>query len=250
MRILHTSDWHLGQHFMGKTRLDEHAAFLDWLVQQVEQHRVDAVLVAGDIFDTGTPPSYARELYHNFVVTMSRTDASLVLLGGNHDSVAMLNESRALLQALHVSVIPGRLAEPEQQLITLHHSDGAPGALLCAIPFLRPRICWKAGPATARTTRAAHCSRPLPTIIRRCLSGLGPGAPNWESYPLSLPVISPRSGPAAATRCGTFTLAPWKPFPPVPFHPPTTLPSAIFTGRKGGGKRAHSLQRLAAGAGL
>ncbi|NHI01017.1 exonuclease subunit SbcD [Oceanimonas sp. MB9] len=139
MRILHTSDWHLGQHFMGKTRLDEHAAFLDWLVQQVEQHRVDAVLVAGDIFDTGTPPSYARELYHNFVVTMSRTGASLVLLGGNHDSVAMLNESRALLQALHVSVIPGRLAEPEQQLITLHHSDGAPGALLCAIPFLRPR---------------------------------------------------------------------------------------------------------------
>ncbi|WP_107852756.1 exonuclease subunit SbcD [Oceanimonas marisflavi] len=139
MRILHTSDWHLGQHFMGKTRLDEHSAFLDWLVAQVEQHRVDAVLVAGDIFDTGTPPSYARELYHNFVVAMSRTGASLVLLGGNHDSVAMLNESRELLKALKVNVIPGAQAEPEQQLITLHKRNREPGAVLCAIPFLRPR---------------------------------------------------------------------------------------------------------------
>ncbi|MDP5293812.1 exonuclease subunit SbcD [Oceanimonas sp. CHS3-5] len=139
MRILHTSDWHLGQHFMGKTRIIEHAAFLDWLVAQVEHHQIDAVLVAGDIFDTGTPPSYARELYHNFVVAMSRTGASLVLLGGNHDSVAMLNESRALLGALNVQVIPGALAEPEQQLITLANRAGEPSAVLCAIPFLRPR---------------------------------------------------------------------------------------------------------------
>ncbi|WMC10813.1 exonuclease subunit SbcD [Oceanimonas pelagia] len=139
MRILHTSDWHLGQHFMGKTRLDEHAAFLAWLVEQVHHHKVDAVLVAGDIFDTGTPPSYARELYHNFVVAMSRTGAGLVLLGGNHDSVAMLNESRELLDALRVRVIPGVQAEPEQQLITLVNRAGEPAALLCAIPFLRPR---------------------------------------------------------------------------------------------------------------
>jgi exonuclease SbcD len=62
MRILHTSDWHLGQHFMGKSRQAEHQALIDWLLTQVEEHAVDAVLIAGDIFDTGTPPSYAREL--------------------------------------------------------------------------------------------------------------------------------------------------------------------------------------------
>lgn len=139
MRILHTSDWHLGQHFMGKTRQGEHAAFLEWLVSQVELQQIDAVLVAGDIFDTGTPPSYARELYHNFVVAMSRAGTSLVLLGGNHDSVAMLNESRELLGALKVQVIPGAMAEPEQQIITLVDRTGEPGAVLCAIPFLRPR---------------------------------------------------------------------------------------------------------------
>ncbi|MDP2768844.1 MAG: exonuclease subunit SbcD, partial [Giesbergeria sp.] len=57
MRILHTSDWHLGQHFMGKSRQAEHHALMEWLLRQVQAHAVDAVLIAGDIFDTGAPPS-------------------------------------------------------------------------------------------------------------------------------------------------------------------------------------------------
>ena len=64
MRIIHTSDWHLGQHFFGKTRAAEHQAFMAWLLLQIEQHQVDALIIAGDIFDTGTPPSYARTLYN------------------------------------------------------------------------------------------------------------------------------------------------------------------------------------------
>lgn len=139
MRILHTSDWHLGQHFLGKNRYHEHRAFLAWLVEQAELHRADAVILAGDVFDTGTPPSYARELYNQFIVELQQTGAHLVVLGGNHDSVAMLNESRELLGCLNVSVIPGVLAEPERQLLTLHRQNGEPGALLCAVPFIRSR---------------------------------------------------------------------------------------------------------------
>ncbi|WP_319783101.1 exonuclease subunit SbcD [Oceanisphaera sp. IT1-181] len=139
MRILHTSDWHLGQHFMGKTRLEEHQAFLRWLVEQVQSQAVDAVLVAGDVFDTGTPPSYARELYNDFIVELQQTGAQLVILGGNHDSVAMLNESRGLLGCLNVQVIPGVLADIEHQVLTLYKGDGEPGAVLCAVPFIRAR---------------------------------------------------------------------------------------------------------------
>lgn len=139
MRILHTSDWHLGQHFMGKTRQHEHAAFLDWLVAQAEVLRADAIILAGDVFDTGTPPSYARELYNRFIVELQRTGCHLVVLGGNHDSVAMLNESRELLGCLNVSVIPGVQDDPQRQLLTLHRRNGEPGALLCAVPFIRPR---------------------------------------------------------------------------------------------------------------
>ena len=139
MRILHSSDWHLGQHFMGKTRQAEHQAFLAWLLEQVQAQQVDAVLVAGDIFDTGAPPSYARELYNHFIVQLRQTGAELLVLGGNHDSVAMLGESKTLLAQLNTRVIPGVCADLDEQVLVLHRRDGQPGAVLCAIPFIRPR---------------------------------------------------------------------------------------------------------------
>ena len=139
MQIIHTSDWHLGQYFYTKSRAAEHQAFLRWLIEQVEQHHVDAVVVAGDIFDNGTPPSYAREMYNRFVVELHKTGCQLVILGGNHDSVATLNESRLLLSCLNTQVIASCEGDLEQQVIVLNNREGKPGALLCAIPFLRPR---------------------------------------------------------------------------------------------------------------
>jgi exonuclease SbcD len=139
MRLLHTSDWHLGQHFMGKTRQAEHQAFIDWLIQQVRDHAVDAVIIAGDIFDTGAPPSYARELYNRLVVDLHNTGTSLVLLGGNHDSVATLGESRPLLSYLSTTVIPAVEENLDHQVLVLNKCDGTPGAIVCAIPFIRPR---------------------------------------------------------------------------------------------------------------
>lgn len=139
MRLIHTSDWHLGQYFFTKSRAPEHQAFLHWLTEQVEQHQVDAVIVAGDIFDTGSPPSYARELYNHFVVDLQRTGCQLIVLAGNHDSVATLNESRELLSCLNTQVIATVGDSLTDQLLTLKQRDGQPGAVLCAIPFLRPR---------------------------------------------------------------------------------------------------------------
>ena len=139
MRLIHTSDWHLGQYFFTKSRAAEHQAFLRWLIEQIEQQQVDALIVAGDLFDTGSPPSYARELYNRFVVELQRTGCQLVVLGGNHDSVATLNESRELLSCLNTTVIANAQSETEQQILVLNQRDGQPGAVLCAIPFLRPR---------------------------------------------------------------------------------------------------------------
>ena len=139
IRILHTSDWHLGQHFMGKTRQAEHQAFCAWLIEQVQTHAVDALLIAGDIFDTGAPPSYAREQYNRFIVELRATGCELVVLGGNHDSVAMLGESKTLLAQLGTRVIPGVCEPIDEQLLALHRRDGSVGALLCGIPFIRPR---------------------------------------------------------------------------------------------------------------
>ncbi|MDR6351508.1 exonuclease subunit SbcD [Pantoea sp. SORGH_AS_0659] len=139
MRIIHTADWHLGQFFYSKSRAREHQAFLDWLLDQIVQHQVDALIIAGDLFDTGSPPSYAREMFNRFVVALQPSGCQLVVLAGNHDSVATLNESRELLACLNTQVITSATPQGEQQVLALKQRDGAPGALLCAIPYLRPR---------------------------------------------------------------------------------------------------------------
>lgn len=135
MRILHTSDWHLGQNFYSKSRADEHESFLNWLLETAQAQQVDAIVVAGDIFDTGSPPSYARELYNRFVVNLQQTGCHLVIVAGNHDSVATLNESRDLLAFLNTTVVASAGHAPQ----ILKKRDGTPGAVLCPIPFLRPR---------------------------------------------------------------------------------------------------------------
>ncbi|MBS0897886.1 exonuclease subunit SbcD [Pantoea dispersa] len=139
MRIIHTADWHLGQFFYSKSRAAEHQQFLDWLLAAIVQHQVDALIVAGDLFDTGAPPSYARELFNRFVVALQPSGCQLIVLAGNHDSVATLNESRELLACLNTRVITSATPGGEQQVLTLQQRDGTPGALLCAIPYLRPR---------------------------------------------------------------------------------------------------------------
>ena len=139
MRILHTSDWHLGQHFIGRSRAAEHQKFFAWLLGQVQHQALNAIIVAGDVFDTATPPSYARELYNQFIVDLQPTGCQLVILGGNHDSPAVLAESKQLLAKLNTRVIPAIAAEPVDQLILLNDQQGSPGCLLAAIPYLRPR---------------------------------------------------------------------------------------------------------------
>lgn len=139
LRILHTSDWHLGQHFMGKTRQAEHQGFCSWLLEQVRACDVDVLLIAGDVFDTGAPPSYAREQYYRLVVELRDAGCALVVLGGNHDSPAMLGESRSLLAQLGTQVVPSVGVDLAEQVLLLNDRTGQPRAVLCAIPFIRPR---------------------------------------------------------------------------------------------------------------
>lgn len=125
---------------MGKSRQTEHQSLIDWLLIQVDTHAVDAVLIAGDIFDTGAPPSYARELYSQLVVRLHSAGVALLLLGGNHDSVATLGESRAMLACLSTTVVAA-VIDPASQvvLLPLRGGQGEAGCIVCAVPFIRPR---------------------------------------------------------------------------------------------------------------
>jgi exonuclease SbcD len=140
MRILHTSDWHLGQHLMMNDRRREHEQFLDWLIRHLKSEAIDCLLVAGDIFDTGTPPNYALQLYYNFLRRIPETPCSqVVIIGGNHDSISTLHAPKELLKLLRIHVIGGINGNLDEEIIVAGDSDGQPGTVICAVPFLRDR---------------------------------------------------------------------------------------------------------------
>lgn len=139
MRILHTSDWHLGQNFMGKSREEEHQAFFIWLLKRIQSEQITLLLVAGDIFDTTTPPNYALELYYNFLKELSTVDnLTTIIVAGNHDSIATLKTSQQLLKALNIHVVTKGDSE-EHQIIPIYKNKKMQ-ALVCAVPFLRDSI--------------------------------------------------------------------------------------------------------------
>jgi exonuclease SbcD len=119
--------------------MQEHQQFLNWLILQSVEQNIDAIVVAGDIFDTGTPPSYAREMYFDFIAKLHQVQCQLVVLAGNHDSVAMLSESQNLLQQLSTRVISAVNEDIDQQVFVLKSLKTKQQAVICAIPFIRPR---------------------------------------------------------------------------------------------------------------
>ncbi len=140
VRILHTSDWHLGQNLMNKDRKREHERFLDWLIDYMALNLIDVLIVAGDIFDSSTPPNYALRLYFNFLRRIADTGCGLtVIIGGNHDSVSTLHASRELLELFRVHVIGGIGSQPGDEIIVAKDTEGRPMGIVCAVPFLRDR---------------------------------------------------------------------------------------------------------------
>ena len=140
MKILHTSDWHLGQNFIGKSRIEEHEAFLSWLLKTIKEKQIEVLLVSGDIFDTGTPSNYALELYYNFLKELShiKTLITTIITAGNHDSISTLKAPKQLLGVLNVHVITSG-DEDENVIIPINKNDELK-AIVCAVPFLRDSV--------------------------------------------------------------------------------------------------------------
>lgn len=106
MKIIATSDWHLGNMFHGNDRLKEHRHFLHWLLQQLEERQPDVLLVAGDIFDNGNPSSASQSAYYEFIAQVGESlpDMQIIITAGNHDSASRLEAPRELLRRHNVEV--------------------------------------------------------------------------------------------------------------------------------------------------
>lgn len=140
MRILHTSDWHIGRTLYGRKRYEEFAAFLSWLGETIEQNAIDALLVVGDVFDTSAPSNRAQELYYRFLCRVAASSCRhVVIIAGNHDSPSFLNAPKELLKTLDVHVIGSITESPDDEVLVLRNEQDDPELIVCAVPYLRDR---------------------------------------------------------------------------------------------------------------
>jgi exonuclease SbcD len=141
MKILHTSDWHLGRTlYSKKERQEEHKAFLEWLLKTIKENSIDLLLIAGDIFDTASPSTTSQRMYYDFLVKVKTAGCeNLIVVGGNHDSPSFLNAPKDILAALNVAVIGNATENIEDEIFVVKNNNGNPTIIVCGVPFLRER---------------------------------------------------------------------------------------------------------------
>ncbi|MFJ1549300.1 exonuclease SbcCD subunit D [Streptomyces sp. NPDC088246] len=136
MRILHTSDWHLGRSFHRVSLLEAQAAYLDHLVATVREHEVDVVLVAGDVYDRAVPPLSAVELFDDALHRLAAAGVPTVMISGNHDSARRLGVGAGLIgrAGIHLRTDPARCATP----VVLRDAYG--DVAFYGLPYLEPAL--------------------------------------------------------------------------------------------------------------
>lgn len=144
MRFIHTADWHLGHKLHNQSRHEEHRAFLEWLIEEAVAHDIDALLIAGDVFDTPNPPAESLKLFYEFLHRLNQTapHVQVVIIGGNHDSAHRLEAPQQLLKVFNVHIVggmpPQNTLDFERLLVPINNRAGEQVAWVVAIPYLRP----------------------------------------------------------------------------------------------------------------
>ena len=136
MRLLHTSDWHLGRSFHRVNLLSAQAAFVDHLVETVRRERVDAVLVAGDVYDRAVPPLAAVELFDDTLHRLADLGVPTIMISGNHDSARRLGVGAGLIEraGVHLRTDPAACATP----VVLSDAHGE--VAFYGLPYLEPAL--------------------------------------------------------------------------------------------------------------
>jgi exonuclease SbcD len=155
MRILHTSDWHLGKKLFKIERTQEHILFLNWLVETLIKENIDLLLIAGDVFDSPNPPHEALELFYHFLHRLSvETKIHTFVIAGNHDSGPLLEAPSRLLLPHRVKIWGKLSSNPENHWIEFEGVD------FCAIPFFRSHELLPQGHGDLLTALASYFEKP------------------------------------------------------------------------------------------
>ncbi len=139
MKILHTADWHIGKVLHLFDLEEDHRLFFNWMVELIKQEEIDVLIVAGDVFDQNNPSNESRKLYFELLRDLAELKLQIIITGGNHDSINMLQASKELLALLGITVIAGVPDDFEHQIIPLKNKEGDTKAICAAVPFLRDK---------------------------------------------------------------------------------------------------------------
>ena len=146
MRFLHTSDWHLGQTLHSFDRYHEHQCFLDWLLSTLVAEQVDALLIAGDVYDNANPSAASQKQLYRFLrqAKSAVPHLNIVIIAGNHDSPGRLEAPGPLLEEQDVTLVGNVLRDADgnidigRMVLPLKDRGGNIAAWCLAVPFLRP----------------------------------------------------------------------------------------------------------------
>ena len=144
MKILHTSDWHIGKQLHKIDLSEEISLFLEWLLKTIETENIDLLLVSGDLFDQANPSQAAHKIYYDFLKKMLPLKCKIIITGGNHDSAAVINAPKALLEVLDVTVVGGAPEQLEDLFISVK-IDGV-DLVVAAVPYLKDKDIRKSAP--------------------------------------------------------------------------------------------------------
>jgi exonuclease SbcD len=140
MKILHTSDWHIGKKLYEKSIDSTLNFFFDWLIETIKTEKIDILLVAGDIFNNPYPSQTALSLYYKTLYELSKTQLKqVIIIGGNHDSASNLNAPKELLDVLNIKVIGGVPENTDDMIIQINENSDKPSIIVAAVPFLREK---------------------------------------------------------------------------------------------------------------
>jgi exonuclease SbcD len=137
MRIVHTSDWHVGRRWKGIQRLDELEAVLDNLATFIERESIDLVLHSGDVFESRNPPAEAEQLVNRFLVRVGRSGAQMLVIAGNHDDPLRLDARSLLTRFVNVQILGRPRPASQGGTWTLETRRGEK-AVVAALPFASP----------------------------------------------------------------------------------------------------------------
>jgi exonuclease SbcD len=139
VRFLHTADWHVGKPLRGRSRMDEYARALGQVAGIAVDRKVDAVLIAGDVFDSPAPPPDAEKLVFDFLARLVSERIACVLIAGNHDHPKKLGALASLLEGLRIHVRPEVRPPDQGGVVSLASRDGREEARIAVLPFVPER---------------------------------------------------------------------------------------------------------------